>query len=436
MFRPASASSLRVAASSPARPSRCRMTPRLAGILAFALVSTVSLQVRAAETADTHWIGTWATAPVAQPAAGAASTGFTNQTLRQVVRISAGGREFRVRFSNAFGTKPVRVGGAHIALRDKAAAIKPGSDRALTFGGSPTATMWPGALLLSDPISLDVASLQDVSISLYLPDDVPASLPITFHGTAKQTNYISPAGNHLDAVNMPVAATKESWYFVSSVEVLAPKTAGVVVAFGDSLTDANISTTDTNSRWPNALAKRLAAAGMTMGVMNEGTGGGRLLRDGNGDSGLRRFDRDVLAQPGVTHVVVLLGINDIRRRVTSPDPNAEIVTADEMIAGYKQLVLRAHARGIKIYGATLLPFENETFTPGAYTKEGDATRLAVNAWMRSARPFDALIDLEQVMRDPSHTTRLLPAYDSEDHLHPNDVGYLHMGEVMDLALFK
>ena len=173
-----------------------------------------------------------------------------------------------------------------------------------------------------------------------------------------------------------------------------------------------------------------------MGVMNEGTGGGRLLRDGNGDSGLRRFDRDVLAQPGVTHVVVLLGINDIRRRPNSPDPTAEIVTADEMIAGYKQLVLRAHARGIKIYGSTLLPFENETFVPGAYTAEGDKTRLAVNEWMRTARPFYALIDLEQVMRDPARTTRLLPSWDSQDHLHPNDAGYLHMADVMDLALFK
>jgi lysophospholipase L1-like esterase len=406
------------------------------GAVALVLASGFASRGRATESADTHWIGTWATAPVAQPATGTASTGFTNQTLRQVVRVSAGGREIRVRFSNAFGTKPVRVGAAHVALRDTAAAIKPGSDRPLTFGGSPTATMWPGALLLSDPVLLDVAALQDLSISLYLPDDVPASLPITFHGTAKQTNYISPSGNHASTVDMPVASTKQSWYFVSSLEVLAPKTAGVVVALGDSLTDANVSTPDTNSRWPNALAKRLAAAGMAMGVMNAGTGGGRLLRDGNGDSGLRRFDRDVLAQPGVTHVIVLLGINDIRRRPTNPDPNGEIVTADEMIAGYKQLILRAHARGIKIYGSTILPFENETFVPGAYTKEGDATRLAVNAWMRSSHAFDALIDLEQAMRDPAHTTRLLPTYDSEDHLHPNDAGYLHMGEVIDLALFK
>lgn len=407
----------------------------IACAIAATLLAGVPVDGWGAEPAGAHWIGTWATAPVAQPPAAPTSIGFNNQTLRQVVRISAGGRRIRVRFANTFGAKPVKVGAAHVALREKGAAIKPGSDRMLTFGGAMAATMWPGGYLVSDPVDLDVPPLADVAVSLYLSGDVPVTLPITFHGTAKQTNYISPAGDHTTDMDMPVASTKQSWYFVSAVEVLAPRGTGVIVALGDSLTDANVSTADTNSRWPNALAKRLIAAGAPMGVMNVGTGGGRLLHDGNGDSGLRRFDRDVLSQPGVTHLIVLLGINDIRRRPTNPDP-AEIVSADDMISGYKQLIVRAHARGIKIYGCTILPFENETFVPGAYTPEGEAVRQAVNAWMRSSKAFDALIDLDKVMRDPAHSARLLPQYDSEDHLHPNDAGYLHMGEVMDLALFK
>jgi len=210
----------------------------------------------------------------------------------------------------------------------------------------------------------------------------------------------------------------------------------VIVALGDSLTDANVSTADTNSRWPDALAARLNAAGKQMGVMNEGTGGGRILHDGNGESGLHRFDRDVLAQPGVTHVIVLLGINDLRRRPTAPDPNAEQVTADEMIAGYKQLISRAHARGIKIIGATLLPWENETFVQGAYTPEGGAKRQAINAWIRSSGAFDAVIDFDKILQDPAHPNRMLPMWDSGDHLHPGDAGYRHMGESIDLSLFK
>jgi lysophospholipase L1-like esterase len=381
-----------------------------------------------------HWVGTWTTPPQAQGPAAANAASFNNQTLRMIVRTSIGGHQVRVRLSNTFGTQPLAVGAAHIALRSEGAALVPGSDRTLTFGGAKSTTIWTGALAVSDPVDLDVPALADLAVSIYLPGEVPATFPITFHGSARSTNYVSSPGDFTASSELPVSTTKQSWYFVTCVEVMAPEQTGAVVAFGDSITDANISTPDTNHRWPNELAIRLVAAHHLMGVLNEGTGGNRILHDGaNGanDSGLHRFDRDVLSQPGVTHVIVILGINDIRNR----NP-AEAVTADDMIAGYKQMILRAHARGIKIFGGTLLPFENETFTVGAYTPEGEAKREAVNNWMRTSGAFDAVIDFEKAIRDPAHPTSMLAKYDCGDHLHPSDVGYQLMGDAIDLALLK
>jgi lysophospholipase L1-like esterase len=320
--------------------------------------------------AGTHWVGTWTTAPTAQPATATYSTAFSNQTLRQIIRVSLGGSEVRVRLSNA-------------------------------FGGSKSVTLWPGALILSDPVKLDVPALAHLAVSTYLPGDVPANLPITFHNIAKQTNYVSPSGDHTDAVDMPVATTKQSWYFLTGVDLAAPRSAGAVVAFGDSLTEGNLSTADTDSRWTDALAMKLQAGGLHMGVMNEGIGGGRLLHDVNGESGLHRFDRDVLAQPGVTHVIVLLGINDLRRRLLPGAPESEPVSADDMIAGYQQFILRAHARGIKIIGVTLLPWESETFAPDAYTPEAGAKRHAINTWIRWSGAFDGVMDFDKLLQDPA-----------------------------------
>ena len=381
-----------------------------------------------------HWVGTWTTPPQAQNPTAANAASFNNQTVRLIVRTSIGGHQVRVRLSNTFGTQPLAIGGAHIALRSEGAAIVPGSDRTLTFGGTKSTTIWTGALAVSDPVDLDVPALADLAVSIYLPGEVPATFPITYHGSARSTNYVSSPGDFTASTELPGSTTKQSWYFVTCVEVMAPEQTGAVVAFGDSITDANISTPDTNHRWPNELAIRLVAAHHLMGVLNEGTGGDRILHDGvNGsnDSGLHRFDRDVLSQPGVTHVIVILGINDIRNR----NP-AEAVTADDMIAGYKQMILRAHARGIKIFGGTLLPFENETFTVGAYTPEGEAKREAVNNWIRSSGAFDAVIDFEKALRDPSHPTSMLAKFDCGDHLHPSDLGYQMMGDAIDLALLK
>jgi lysophospholipase L1-like esterase len=380
------------------------------------------------EQDDTHWVGTWSTtpAPVEELTLG-------NQTLRMMTHLSIGGRHLRVRLSNACGLRKLAIGLAHVALRSEDAGIVPQTDRTLTFNGSPSTTIAVGALVVSDPVELEVPPLVDLAVSVYLPGQVPETFEITGHRNAHQTNYISPPGEFTATSAMPVKQTAEAFLFVSGVEVLAPGGTGSVVAFGDSLTDCNLSKLDANNRWPDQLARRLAARsdGRALGVMNQGLGGNHILHDIRGDSGLRRFDRDVLAESGVTHVVVLLGISDIRNRNQKPE---EVVTAEEMIAGLHQLAVRAHARGLKIFGGTLLTFENETFNPGFHTPEGEAKRQAVNAWIREGGAFDAVIDLEAALPDPSHPTQMLPLYDCGDYLHPSDAGYLRMGDFIDLTL--
>src|SRR6266851_5620457 len=357
-----------------------------------------------------------------------------NHTLRMNIRASIGGDTLRVRLSNAYGSRKLVVGAARIGLRDTGPGIIPGSDRKLTFGGAETATIAAGALLVSDPVSLPLPPLCDLAISVYLPGDLPASFGITGR-YARQTNYISPPGDFASAVAMPVGKITDDWYFVCGVDVLASRETGGIVALGDSLTDANISTIDAFCRWPDQLARRLQARsdGRPMGVMNQGLGGNRILHDIRGDSGLRRFDRDVLVQPGVTHATVMLGTNDLRNRWAKPE---EEVTAEEMISGLKQLAVRAQTRGIKIFGATLTPFENETFLPGAWTPERESKRQAVNAWIRDSGAFDAVVDFDKALRDPDHPTRMLPIYDCGDHLHPSDLGYNTMGDAVDLSLFE
>ncbi|HXQ49612.1 MAG TPA: SGNH/GDSL hydrolase family protein [Stellaceae bacterium] len=378
---------------------------------------------------DKHWVGTWTTSPVVTE-----GLAFANQTLRMIARISIGGASLRVRLSNACGLKKLMIGGAHVALRDKDARIVAGSGRKLTFGGADGVVIPAGALAVSDPVALDVPALADLAVSVHVPGEWPENFPITGHGNCHQTNYVSPPGDFTASVSMPVQATTENWYLVTGIEVLAPRATGGIVAFGDSLTDANLSTLDANMRWPDQLARRLVArrGGRMLGVMNHGIGGNRILDDMRGDSGLRRFDRDALAQTGATHVIVFLGTNDLRNRNAKPE---EEVTAAQMIAGLQQLAARAQTGGLKIYGCTLLPYENETFLPGAWTPARDRHRLAVNEWIRESRAFDAVIDFERTLRDPAHPTSMLPAYDCGDHLHPGDLGYTTLGDSIDLDLF-
>jgi lysophospholipase L1-like esterase len=376
-----------------------------------------------------HWIGTWTTTPA--PAEGVA---LANQTLRMNARVSISGDRLRVRLSNAYGSRPLLVGAAYLGLRDAGSGVVSGSNKKLSFGGADSVTIAAGALAVSDPVSLDLPPLADVAVSIYLPGDLPANFGITGR-YARQTNYVSPPGNFANSVVMPVGNITGDWFFVSGIDVLASSETGGVVAVGDSLTDANISTLDAFCRWPDQLSRRLQArrGGRPMGVMNQGLGGNRILHDIRGDSGLRRFDRDVIAQPGVTHVIVMLGTNDLRNRWAKPE---EEVTADQMIAGLKQLAVRARTAGIKISGATLTPFENETFLPGAWTPIREQMRQTVNEWVREGGAFDAVVDFDRALRDPEHPTSMLPIYDCGDHLHPSDLGYNKMGDAIDLSLFE
>jgi lysophospholipase L1-like esterase len=376
-----------------------------------------------------HWVGTWTTAP-----APAETGAFTNQTLRMTMRASLGGNEVRVRISNAYGHRPLEIGGAHIALRDKGAAIVASSDRRLSFGGAATATIAAGAVLFSDPVALDLPPLADLAVSLYLPGEILTDFQITGR-YARQTSYISPPGDFTAAPVMPIATVTSDWFFVGGVDVLASADTGGIVTLGDSLTDGNISTMDGFCRWPDQLARRLMARprGRPMAVMNQGLGGNRILFDIRGDSGLRRFDRDVLAQPGVTHVIVMLGTNDLRNRWRKPE---EEPNAAHMIAGLKQMAVRAHTRGIKIIGATLTPFGNETYMANAWSPQREEIRVAVNNWTRDGGAFDAVADFDQALRDREIPTQMLPAHDCGDGLHPSDLGYTRMGDVIDLSWFE
>jgi len=378
---------------------------------------------------DRHWVGTWTATPA--PADGVA---LSAPTIRMFPRISIGGDTIRVRISNAHGNDKLTIGSAHVALRASGGgtAIRPETDRVLTFGGSPSAVIPTGTLLISDPVALTVAPLSDLAVSIHLPAELPASFGVTGR-YARQINYLSPPGNFTGDETIPAGRITDDWYFLCGIDVLAGRDVGGIVAVGDSLTDGNISTHDAFCRWPDQLARRLIArGGQQFGVMNQGLGGNRVLHDIRGYSGVRRLDRDVLAMPGVTHAIVVLGINDIRNRRGLASEN---VTAEGMIAGLAQMALRAQARGIKIFGGTLTPFENETFLMGAYTLEGEAKRLAVNEWIRTSGAFDAVIDFDLALRDPSHPARMLPVYDCGDHLHPGDIGYNRMGDVVDLSLF-
>ena len=375
------------------------------------------------------WVGTWAAA--AAPAEGV--VGFSDVTLRMNPRISLGGDRLRVRISNAYGNRPLAIGGAHIGLRDKGPAVVAGSNRKLSFGGEDGAVIAAGAVLFSDPVDLSVPALADLAVSFHLPGEVLANFAITGR-YARQTNYISPRGDFAAETIMPVGNLTDQWFFLCGVDVMASSEVGGIVALGDSLTDGNISTIDGFCRWPDQLARRLAAkGGRPVGVMNNGLGGNRILHDIRGDSGLRRFDRDVLAQPGVTHVIVMLGTNDLRNRRAKL---AEEVTAEQMVAGLKQMAARAHSAGIKIIGATLTPFGNETFMANAWNPAREKHRVAVNEWIRTAGAFDAVADFDAALRDPEIPTQMRTSDDCGDGLHPSDSGYCKMGDAIDLAWFE
>jgi lysophospholipase L1-like esterase len=446
-------------------------TLRLA--LVFVLLCGVRETFAQSGLAD-RWVGTWTTAEVGRPQTPVPPTApplapfmvnarcpapatppvapppgqvfapppyvhFTNQTLRQIVHTTIGGSKARVVLSNAYGTAPVTIGAAHIALRDKEGAIQAASGSALTFSGKSTITIPANAVMYSDQVTLTVPQMSDLAIDLYLPGTTNTPATLTVHGGAFQTSYISETGNFAGKATLPQVGTTRSWFLLSRVDVVAPDATGAVVAFGDSITDGAASTLDTNNRWPDHLARRLLAQGTKMGVLNAGIGGNRVLNEavvpagvdvravGAGINALARFERHVLSIPGVTHVIVLEGINDIGNARENPTP-----TAEDLIAAHKQLIEQAHARGLKIFGATLTPFWGAAY----YTEVGEAKRQALNDWIRTGKAYDGVVDFDKATRDPNDPKKFLAQYDSCDYLHPSDAGYKAMGEAIDLSLFK
>lgn len=393
-----------------------------------------------------HWVASWGTSPAPQlpdeVQLWKAKLLFDNQTIRQIVHTSVGGDAIRLRLSNAYGKDSVEIGAVHVALRDASAGSKSliatGSDRPVTFGGRPTVSIPPNGLVLSDPVRLAVPAAGDLAISIFLPKYTSGA---GIHYGAQQTAYIAK-GDATSAADLSEPSTIGSWVFLTGVEVQAPPAASAIVAFGDSITDGARSTADANRRWPDILAERLRArkSARPMGVVNSGIGGNRILHDGAGNvrfgaNALARFERDALSYPGVKYVIVLEGVNDLGHPGTAGRPLSETVSAEDLIAGMKQMILRAHDRGIKIFGATLTPFEGTTIA-GYFTPEKEAKRKALNEWIRSSKEFDGVIDFDKAIRDPQHPDRTLPGNDSGDHLHPNDAGYKVMGESIDLSLFK
>jgi lysophospholipase L1-like esterase len=380
------------------------------------------------------WVAGWsASAQAAVPGSRAAS-GLARQTVRDIVFTSAGGTAVRLVVSNAFGTRMLRVGAATVAVAGKGASVAPGTMRQVRFGGSPSVDIPPGGQALSDPVAIRVPALHDLAVSLYLP---ARSGPATVHRDAQQVSWLSKRGNHAaDPGGGSFTARTLSWYYLAGVLVWSPRAAGTVVVLGDSITDGMHSAIGANARWPDDLARRLAAVpGRTLAVADAGISGNRVLTDARccGVSGEARFTRDALGQPGVKDIIVLEGINDFgdsaRRPSAGIDPVAA-VTAAAVIAGYRRLIALAHSRGLRIFGATLLPFQGA----GYYRAAGEAKREAVNAWIRDSGAFDGVIDFDKVMRDPADRLRLNPAYDSGDHLHPNDAGYRAMADAVSLRM--
>ncbi|MEC5159855.1 SGNH/GDSL hydrolase family protein [Janthinobacterium sp. CG_S6] len=427
-------SSKRTPPPSPPRPAGLRLwrAPALAALLAMAMLAG-----RAAHAADTGaWIGTWSASP--QPTWGADFAFPTNipatlqdQTIRQVARISLGGKRVRVALSNEYGSAPLRVGSAHIALAGAGSAIVPGTDRPLTFGGNTFAVVPPGAPLLSDPVDLALAPLASVAVSVFLPHATAAT---TFHWDGRQTAYLAP-GEHVASARIEAERTTTARIFLSGiqVEVEAAADAGAVVVLGDSISDGNGAGVDANARWPDFLAARLAPR--KVAVLNAGISGARLLGDRMGANALARFERDVLSQPRLKSVVVLLGINDISWPGTAFDPHGVRPSAEALIAGYRQLIARAHLRGVRVVGATLTPFEGAlagTPLDNYYHADKDQLRQAINAWIRGGGEFDAVLDFDALLRDPARPRRLRSEFDSGDHLHPGERGNRAMADAVDL----
>lgn len=395
-------------------------------VLAGSLCSLVATTAMAG-TDSSNWVDTWAAAPDSPGPL------LKTQTVRQIVRTSVGGSKVRIRLSNLFGSAPLTVGPVHLALHATGADIVPDSDHALLFNGKPVVTIAKGGSLWSDPLDMDVKALQELAVSIYVPSNTVDG-PSTKHNAGIATAYVTENGDATSAVQFPADETSGSRFLLTDVAVAGPAATQTIVAFGDSITDGVGSTQDANQRWPDYLASRLQAEPKlaSIGVANSGIGGNRVLHDDFGPSAQARFDRDALDKPGVHWIVVLEGINDIGGSGYAI-PAKDKISAAQIIAGMKTLIARAHAKHIKIYGATLTPFGGNGWP--YHSAVGEKEREAVNDWIRSPGAFDGVVDFDQAIRDPDQPTRMLAAYDSGDHLHPNSAGYQAMANAVDLKLF-
>jgi lysophospholipase L1-like esterase len=390
-----------------------------------------------------QWVQTWGAAPLPAWAAFGpfpATPSFNNQTIRQTIRVSLGGQRVRIRFTNEYGTRPLAIGAAVIALADEKGNIKPGTARRVLFSGQPGISIPAAAPLLSDPVDLPVKPLSSLAISIYLPED---TVQCTCHQIGVQNAFVSDSGDFTDKP-FTAAQTLQLRAFISGVEVESRRTARAVVVLGDSISDGFGATVDANHRWPDLLANRLEAQkANTWSVVNMAISGNRVLSDGvAGQSALARFDRDVLSTPGAKVVIVFEGLNDLGiSYANAQGPIGEHfkalaplrkVTAESMIAGYRQLIARAHEQGLKVLGATITPYEGALY----FSPEGEAVRQSINTWIRTGHEMDGVIDFDAVMRDPGRPTQIKTGFDVGDHLHGSDAGYAAMAAAVDLSLFK
>ncbi len=405
-------------------------------LAALALGAAVTLAAPTrADDRSRQWVEAWGASPQepVDPVTGGTAQSFSNQTIRQIVRLSVGGEKLRLRLTNEYGTAPVTFASVHVAITGPGGTILAGSDRLLHFSGQASVTVPPAAPILSDTIDYPVDGLSTITVSLYIPAGGNPG-PATPHSLGVQTAYIA-AGDQTTSLTLNKPTTTTSRYFISGVD-LKIENGATIVTLGNSITDGYASTVDANHRWPDFLAQRLQATRSLrhLAIADEGISGNRVLSDGIGPNALSRFDRDVLSRPGVKFVTVLEGINDIGfPNISAPLPNlGKEPTSDQIIAGYRQLIHRAHENGLLIYGGTLTPYKPS----GYYTAAGDAIRNTVNSFIRNSGEFDGILDFDAATRDPANPSSFLPAYDSGDHLHPNDAGYAAMANAINLRLFQ
>ncbi len=397
-------------------------------LVSISLLSLPGFDSFAQEHSDQRWVTTWATSPSTLPEAEQQPAMVEDQTLRLIVHTSIGGSSLRLRLSNLHGDHPVEIRSTAVAMHAEGGSIQAGSSRAVSFGGQASVVIPRGAVVLSDPLPFAVAELSNLAVSMYLAEN---SGFLTAHALSNQTNYISEAGDHVASTNLPTASETPAWNLLTAIDVINDDSVSAIATVGDSITDGWGSTDSANQRWPNHFARRLFSDNSIdkYAIVNAGISGNRVTTQGNARFGQNlqaRFERDVLAMSNVSHMILMEGINDI-----GMSPSGELITAEEVIAGYKQIIARAHARGIKIIGATLTPFEGAAY----YTPAGEMVRQKVNLFIRGGGEFDGVIDFEKAVQDPAHPSRILPSL-TADNLHPNDIGYKIMADSIDLSLFK